>query len=103
MLVDPTGKRPTDREAYLMAEASYLDVGDLNNDNELIIKLHESGWNISSLGSELTLNNETSGLNSLVFEKTVDGVTEYAYVFRGTKELVDAHCDEFAQTSSRSS
>ena len=90
MLVDPTGEDPTEMEAILMAIYSYLDGSDMDN---IINQLNENGWQISNMADDLTLNDESTDLNSMVFERTQDGQTEYAYVYAGTADNKDIVCD----------
>ncbi|PZU82756.1 MAG: sugar-binding protein [Chryseobacterium sp.] len=80
LFVDPDGReayKPTPREAALMSKHVY-------GDN---VKL-EGGWKVSNAGKGLPLNNK-SGLKSAVYERTVDGKTEYTYATAGTENGKD--------------
>ena len=81
ILVDPDGKQPTYEEALAMAQHVYGDV----NDDVLI-----GGWQHSTFNIGLQLSNSENGLNSMIYERIVDGnVTEYAYVTAGTTDNQD--------------
>ena len=88
--VDPSGEEPSVYEAILMAIYSYLDGSDLSDIEE---QLRTNGWKISNMADDLTLNDEKTGLNSMVFERTKDGQIEYAYVYTGTADKNDKICD----------
>ena len=75
-LVDLDGCEPTEEEAARMAAHVYGD----KSDNILI-----GGWKISEERIErVTYNEEKSGFKSQLYERTIDGVTEYCYVTAGT-------------------
>ena len=80
-VVDADGKQPTYEEALAMAQHVYGDV----NDDVLI-----GGWQHSTFNIGLQLSNSENGLNSMIYERIVDGnVTEYAYVTAGTTDNQD--------------
>lgn len=88
--IDETGERPSAYEAAMMAEVVY----DKNiRDKELPKDLASAQWSISNFNTSIQMNYtgpSDCGLQSILFERTVDGVTEYAYVFAGTYSLEDA-------------
>ena len=92
--VDPSGEEVSYTEAYLMASYAY-NVTDQNPNDDNLKQLIELGWSISSLGDDLPLVDEETGLKSVVFERTVDGKTEYAYAYAGTEKTdkKDLECD----------
>ena len=73
-LVDLLGYEPTEEEAARMADYVY------GNGNVLLT----GGWIESTNKFGITTNNEDSGFKSQLFERTVNGVTEYTYAFAGT-------------------
>ena len=78
--VDIDGEEPTTYEAALMAKHVYGDD----------VKL-AGGWQLSK--NQNKLFNSKSGLKSALYERTTDGVTEYAYVTAGTQDIRDAKED----------
>ena len=90
--VDPTGEDPTETEAIAMGLYSYADLTGKELEAVETI-LSKGGWTVSTMADDLTLNDESTGLNSIVFERTIDGKTEYAYVYAGTADSQDALCD----------
>lgn len=74
MLIDLFGQSPTTREAALMSSYMY------NSNNTQL----EGGWSPSSRDFQIRYNDNFSGFESMVFERTIDGKKEYAYVFKGT-------------------
>lgn len=86
--VDPDGKRPKAYEAALMAACVY------GGDNSIYMEqLKESGWTVSQFQTSIQKNYTNfnqNGLQSELFQRTIDGVTEYAYVYAGTNSLEDA-------------
>ena len=89
--VDPDGERPKASEAALMAAYVY----DKNNDkkrSKYEKTLEDCEWIVSkfstSIQKDYTRFNE-NGLQSELFERTVNGTTEYAYVFAGTNSVED--------------
>jgi len=71
-LVDFDGAIPTFYEAALIAKHVYGDKVEL-----------AGGWKVSNIAYK-TMNSD-SGLQSAVYERTVDGVTEYVYATAGTQ------------------
>lgn len=70
--IDPSGEKPTIYEAALMSKHVYGDK----------VKL-VGGWKVSNKTYQgMTSDN---GLQSALYERTVDGVTEYAYATAGTQ------------------
>ena len=72
--VDRDGLRPTEKEAARMADYVY------GNGNVSLI----GDWIKSENNFGISINHNDSGFKSMLFERTVDGVTEYAYAFAGT-------------------
>ncbi|MDE5786511.1 MAG: hypothetical protein K2H98_08280 [Duncaniella sp.] len=93
--VDNDGKRPTEYEAAMMADLAYIDnltAEDLPED------LANAGWSISSFNTSIQMNHTywyENGLQSVLFERTTDGVTEYAYAYAGTASVEDVVEDIF--------
>ena len=88
--IDNDGKEPTGYEAALMASAVYKDKSLYKYRIETLQKLN---WHISSRMTSIQKNHPADtgiGLQSMLFEKTVEGVTEYAYVYAGTNSFEDA-------------
>jgi len=77
--IDPDGmlEEPTPLEAAMISKHVY---GDKEDPGDLI-----GGWQVSKAGGGLQLNNEKSGFKSNVYERTVDGKTEYVYATAGTE------------------
>ena len=74
-LVDRTGLAPTEEEAARMSDYVY---------GQEDIKL-TGGWKASQRPVKgLVMANKESGFKSGLFERTIDGVTEYAYAYAGT-------------------
>lgn len=73
-LIDILGFEPTEEEAARMADYVY------GNGNVSLI----GGWIKSENNFGISINHNESGFKSMLFERTVDGVTEYAYAFAGT-------------------
>ncbi len=67
--IDVKGEEPTVFEAALMAKHVYGDKVNL-----------EGGWSQTK-----TFNNPNSGLQSALYQRTTDGISEYAYVSAGTQ------------------
>ena len=82
--IDLWGEEPTPEEAARMAAHVYGD----KKDNILI-----GGWRVSKRSFNLKLENENTGLNSKIYERTEKGKTEYAYVFAGTVDRKDVRED----------
>ena len=86
--IDPDGERPKASEAALMA--AYVYGGDVSNYRE---PLKSAGWEISSFPTSIQMNYtrfDQNGLQSALFQRTLDGATEYAYVYAGTHSFEDA-------------
>lgn len=86
--IDPDGERPKASEAALMA--AYVYGGSVSNYRE---QLKSAGWEISSFPTSIQMNYtrfDQNGLQSTLFQRTVDGATEYAYVYAGTNSFEDA-------------
>ena len=77
--VDPDGKKPKPYEAALMAAYVYGD----GNSKSYARSLAKEGWIVSSFNTSIS-NESKNGLQGKLFEKTKDGVTEYAYAYAGT-------------------
>ena len=71
-LIDTDGAIPTLYEAALISKHVYGDKVEL-----------AGGWKVSNIAYK-TMNSD-SGLQSAVYERTVDGVTEYVYATAGTQ------------------
>ena len=90
-LIDSDGKRPKAYEAALMAAYVYGD----KNSTQLLNKLSsvEGGqWQLSKFPTSIQTNYNKfyqNGLQSVLFERTKNGVTEYAYVYAGTNSAED--------------
>jgi len=81
--IDPTGMiaeetyKPTPKEAAAMAAHVYGD-----KKNGILI----GGWKVSDRKFEgVQLENQKSGFKSQIYERTVDGKTEYTYATAGTE------------------
>lgn len=86
--IDPDGERPKASEAALMA--AYVYGGNVRKYRE---QLNSAGWEISSFLTSIKMNYTRfyqNGLESALFQRTVDGATEYAYVYAGTNSVEDA-------------
>ncbi len=86
--VDKNGEEPSDYEAALMSACAYKD----ERFDEYLQHLSESKWVISDKKTTIQMNYTgigENGLQSMLFERTIDGVTEYAYAFAGTNSLED--------------
>ncbi|NUY81909.1 hypothetical protein HUK80_13475 [Flavobacterium sp. MAH-1] len=80
--VDPDGRKPTPLEAAIMSKHVYGDK----------VKLI-GGWKVSNVGQGLALINERTGFKSQVYERTVNGKTEYTYATAGTEDMKDTKQD----------
>ena len=97
---DPTGmsaetvQEPTPKEAATMASHVY--------DGK--IKL-VGGWQVSKrkLNDEIILNDEDSGLKGNLYERTLDGKTEYAMVYAGTEDIKKDGLEDVLQAFGASS
>ena len=85
MFIDSDGERPKASEAALMA--AYVYGGENKHYRE---QLKQVGWEVSSFPTSIQ-----NGLQSTLFQRTVEGVTEYAYVYAGTNSFEDAIEDIF--------
>ena len=86
--IDPDGERPKASEAALMA--AYVYGGDVSNYRE---QLKSAGWEISFFPTSIQMKYtrfDQNGLQSALFQRTLDGATEYAYVYAGTNSFEDA-------------
>ena len=75
--VDEDGLKPTEEEAARIAHHVY------GKDKVELI----GGWRVSNLhidGVTLKLKDDRSGFKSAIYERTIDGVTEYVYATSGT-------------------
>ncbi|MBD5191429.1 MAG: hypothetical protein HDS88_00910 [Bacteroidales bacterium] len=93
-LVDLNGERPSGRSSALMAQHVYNDKYKKRNED----LLYDDHWEPLTIdeSSGLTLNADglfSTGLQSEIFKRTIDGKTEYAYVFAGTNSIRDAEQD----------
>ena len=88
--IDPDGERPKASEAALMAVYVY---GDKDNSKFYKDQLSKVGWELSKFPTSIQMNYKKiyqHGLQSTLFERTTNGVTEYAYVYAGTNSVTDA-------------
>jgi RHS repeat-associated protein len=86
-LIDSDGKRPKAYEAALMA--AYVYGGNVKHYRDL---LRQASWEVSSFPTSIQTNYTKfyqNGLQSVLFERTKNGVTEYAYVYAGTNSAED--------------
>ena len=87
-LIDKNGEEPTKYESALMSACVYAD----DDFDEHYKSLNKTNWKISDRNCSFGMNYTglgQNGLQSMLFEKTVDGVTEYAYAFAGTNSIED--------------
>ncbi len=87
-LFDPDGKRPTANEAAIMAGYVYHDE-KIDTYREMLDKTH---WHVVDNLFSIDTNQTAwyqNGLQSQIFAKTENGITEYAYVFAGTNSITD--------------
>ncbi len=73
-LIDVFGYEPTEEEAARMADYVY------GNGNVILT----GGWIESKNNYGISMDHSRSGFKSQLFERTIDGVTEYTYAFAGT-------------------
>lgn len=71
-LIDPNGEEPTIYEAAIMAKHVYGDKVDL-----------VGGWEVSKMSFKGM--SSRNGLQSVLYERTVDGMTEYTFATAGTQ------------------
>ena len=91
-LIDPEGEIPSNLDSALMCAAVYNDNTDDYKYEECIQTLENRGWTLSKRPTSAKRNHtsqDRSGLQAALFEKTTDGITEYAYVYAGTDSLED--------------
>ena len=81
--IDPDGERPTVSEAARIAAHVYGDKSD---------KILTGGWKKSDKDFGVPLTTE-SGLLSAIYEREIDGKTEYVYATAGTQDWNDAKAD----------
>lgn len=67
---------PTPEEAAIMSKHVYGDKVEL-----------KGGWKVSSFKSRLQYTNKDTGFKSGLYERTVDGKTEYTYATAGTEDF----------------
>lgn len=91
--IDPNGERPKAFEAALMAVYVYKDKDDDKEMKQIIAQLGQCGWIKSKFPTSIQFDYtrfDQNGLQSILFERTVNGITEYAYVYAGTNSVEDA-------------
>ena len=71
--IDPSGAIPTPYEAALIAKHVYGEGGEL-----------AGGWIQSSRTFGIQTGNLDNGMRSMLYERTIDGKTEFVYAFAGT-------------------
>ncbi len=79
-LIDPDGQKPTPAEAARIAAHVY---GDKSDD------ILTGGWRVSQKDWGIPYVDPITGLKSQVYERVVDGVTEYVYATAGTENAKD--------------
>lgn len=85
--IDNDGLRPTESEAAFMANIVYNKSID-----KLPKELTDANWKISHFPTSIKMNHTAwheNGLQSMLFERNVNGKTEYAYVYAGTNSVED--------------
>ena len=91
VFIDLNGERPTAYEAALMAAHVYK--------GEYEKALLETGWKVSKRSVPIQMNYKKihqNGLQTMLYEKTTNGRTEYAYVYAGSNSVED-WAENFAQ------
>ena len=91
--IDPNGERPKAFEAALMAVYVYKDKDDDKEMKQIIAQLGQCGWIESKFPTSIQFDYtrfDQNGLQSILFERTVNGITEYAYVYAGTNSVEDS-------------
>jgi len=73
------GDGPTDAEALGLTKYAY---GDKNATSKNL-----GSWSVSKKGDDLPLREKNSGFRSTLFERTINGETQYVYAFAGTQDL----------------
>lgn len=89
--IDPDGERPKASEAALMAAYAYKDNRQVME--QYALQLAKSGWIVSDYETSIQKDYTRfyqNGLQSTLFQRTKDGITEYAYVYAGTNSVEDA-------------
>jgi hypothetical protein len=81
---DVKGDTPTVKEAAMMSKLVYGD--KLSKENQA--EFSKSGWKISNSVKGVDYNKK-SGFKSALFERTIDGKTEYTLAFAGTEEAIN--------------
>lgn len=84
VFIDINGERPTAFEAALMAAHVYK--------GEYEKALLETGWRVSNRSVPIQMNYtkiHQNGLQTMLYEKTTNGKTEYAYVYAGSNSVED--------------
>ena len=88
--IDPDGERPKASEAALMAAYAYKDNEQAME--QYALQLAKSGWLVSDFKTSIQKDYtrfDQNGLQSTLFQRTKNGVTEYAYVYAGTNSFED--------------
>jgi hypothetical protein len=75
---------PTVKEAALMSKLAYGD--KLSKDDQSAF--NRSGWALSNKVSGIEYSKDKSGFKSALYERTIDGKTEYTYAFAGTEDIL---------------
>lgn len=86
--IDSDGKRPKAKEAALMAAYAYRDKDAVS----YLKLLNDAGWKLSDFKTSIIKNHTEwyqNGLQSELFEKTINGKTEYVYAYAGTNSFED--------------
>ena len=83
--IDFNGEEPTAEEAALMAKHVYND-GDAD---VILNKLKNKGWIVSERDFGISYTNADNGFKSQLYERTIDGKTEYVYAFAVTEDFKD--------------
>ena len=83
--IDFNGEEPTAEEAALMAKHVYggTDANDVED------RLKNTGWEVSKRDFGINYTNGDNGFKSQLYERTIDGKTEYVYAFAGTEDFKD--------------
>ena len=74
---------PTVKEAALMSKLVYGD--KLSKEDQSVF--NRSGWALSNKVSGVEYSKDKSGFKSALYERTIDGKTEYTYAFAGTEDI----------------
>ena len=83
--IDFNGEEPTEEEAALIAKHVYggTDANDVED------RLKNTGWEVSKRDFGINYTNGDNGFKSQLYERTIDGKTEYVYAFAGTEDFKD--------------